>query len=62
MVLLKIETRINNAKRAEFEQPIRFIIDSKIKDRKKHCCRIFQNIEMPDSFVYMEDWDDEEED
>ena len=61
MVLLKIETQINTAKRSEFEQAIRFIIDFKVKDSIEHRCRIFQNIEMPESFIYMQEWDNDDQ-
>ena len=61
MVLLKIETQIISTKRSEFEQAIRFIINSKVKDSIKHRCRIFQNIEMPESFIYMQEWDNEDQ-
>ena len=60
MILLKIETQIDSAKRLEFEQAIRFIISSKVEDNRKHHCRIYQDIEIPESFIYMEDWDNEE--
>ena len=59
MILIKIEAEISPPKQVEFEQAIRFIIDAKINDKAKHHCRVFQNIHKNNTFIYMEEWDNE---